>query len=98
RYGSADAGAGNVESTVKSVTGTLDHRFNDKWAFHSVVRNYEYSLGRNNYTTVSRVTDGPIPTVTPSVTQRNRNDRGTLWQNELTQKAETWGIQHTLLY
>ncbi|WP_241362508.1 hypothetical protein, partial [Escherichia coli] len=60
RYGSADAGAGNVESTVKSVTGTLDHRFNDKWSFHSVVRNYEYSLGRNNYTTVSRVTDGPI--------------------------------------
>ncbi|WP_204310697.1 hypothetical protein, partial [Escherichia coli] len=39
RYGSADAGAGNVESTVKSVTGTLDHRFNDKWSFHSVVRN-----------------------------------------------------------
>ncbi len=98
RYGSADAGAGNVESTVKSVTGTLDHRFNDKWSFHSVVRNYEYSLGRNNYTTVSRVTDGPIPTVTLAVNQRNRNDRGTLWQNELTQKAETWGIQHTLLY
>ncbi|MHA2941149.1 TonB-dependent receptor [Ralstonia mannitolilytica] len=98
RYGSADAGAGNVESTVKSVTGTLDHRFNDKWSFHSVVRNYEYSLGRNNYTTVRSVNDGPIPTVTLSVNQRNRSDRGTVWQNELTQKAETWGIQHTLLY
>lgn len=98
RYGSANAGAGNVETTVKSVTGTLDHRFNDKWSFHSVVRNYEYSLGRNNYTTVSSVIDGPVPTVRLAVNQRNRSDRGTVWQNELTQKAETWGIQHTLLY
>ena len=98
RYGSADAGAGNIDTTVKSVTGTLDHRFNDQWSFHSVVRNYEYSLGRNNYTTVKSVNDGPIPTVTLNVNQRNRSDRGTVWQNELTQKAETWGIQHTLLY
>ncbi len=61
RYGSANAGDGNVETTVKSVTGTLDHRINDQWSFHSVVRNYEYALGRNNYVTVSRVTGGPCP-------------------------------------
>ncbi|EAP73410.1 Ferrichrome-iron receptor [Ralstonia solanacearum UW551] len=98
RYGSASAGDGNIETTVKSVTGTLDHRFNDQWSFHSVVRNYEYSLGRNNYTSVRSVNDGPVPTVTLNVNQRNRSDRGTVWQNELTQQAETFGIRHTLLY
>ncbi|MDO3604880.1 TonB-dependent receptor [Ralstonia pseudosolanacearum] len=98
RYGSANAGDGNVETTVKSVTGTLDHRINDQWSFHSVVRNYEYALGRNNYVTVSRVTGGAVPTVTLGVNQRNRSDRGTVWQNELTQQAETFGIRHTLLY
>ncbi|RKP48404.1 TonB-dependent receptor [Trinickia fusca] len=98
RYGSANAADGNVESTIKSATGIFDHRFNDRWSFHSAVRTYEYTLGRNNYTTVKSVTDGPVPTVTLNVNQRNRNDRGTLWQNEVTQKAETFGIQHTLLY
>lgn len=98
RYGSANAADGSVESTVKSATATLDHRFNDKWSFHSAVRTYEYSLDRNNYVTIKSVNDGPIPTVTLNVNQRNRNDRGTVWQSELTQKAETWGIEHTLLY
>ncbi|MFP4592384.1 TonB-dependent siderophore receptor [uncultured Ralstonia sp.] len=97
-YGSANAADGNIETTVKSVTGMFDHRFNDQWSFHSAVRNYEYSLGRNNYITVKSVNDGPVPTVTLNVNQRNRTDRGTLWQNELTQKATTFGIQHTLLY
>lgn len=88
-YGSTDAGAGNVKSVVKSVTGMLDHCFNDKWSFHNMVRNYEHSPGYNNYTTVSRVADGPIPTITLSVDRRDRNDRGTLRQNELIQKTET---------
>ncbi|GLU34759.1 TonB-dependent siderophore receptor [Trinickia caryophylli] len=98
RYGSANAADGNVESTVSGATGMFDHRFNDKWSFHSAVRTYEYTLGRNNYVTVKSVNDGPVPTVTLNVNQRNREDRGTLWQNELTQKAVTFGIEHTLLY
>lgn len=59
-YGFVNVVVGNVEFIVKSVIGMLDYCFNDKWLFYSVVCNYEYLFGCNNYMMISCVIDGLI--------------------------------------
>ncbi|MDP5008294.1 MAG: TonB-dependent receptor, partial [Glaciimonas sp.] len=101
-YGSADGrNQAAIHSIVKSASATLDHRFNDAWSFHSVLRTYDYDLDRN-------YTNPIINPLKPSVialtrTKRIRQESGTYWQNELTQKVEWagWGdtkFSHQILY
>lgn len=85
-----------IQSDVYSASVTLDHKFNDNWQWHSVVRSYDFSLNRN-YTN-NTVKDGATPTVTIAYASRQRNENGTYWQNELTQKLQTGSVKHLMLY
>lgn len=86
-----------VQTEVTSTTVTLDHAFNSGLKLHSVLRGYDYSLDRN-YTTISKVTTNPNPTVTIAQTRRLRDEDGYYFQNELSQKAQWGDTQHQLLY
>lgn len=82
---------------VGGVTVALDHRFNDALSFRSAFRFYDFALDRN-YVTYRPPTGGNSPTVTLDLNHRTRHETGATWQNELTQKAAIFGMQHTLLY
>jgi catecholate siderophore receptor len=87
-----------VDSEVASGTLTLDHRFNADWSFHSALRHHNYSLDRN-YTTVDETSIEATPTAFKiNQVRRLRDETGTLWQNELTQKLTLGDTRHQLLY
>jgi catecholate siderophore receptor len=87
-----------VESEVASGTLTLDHRFNADWSFHSALRHYNYSLDRN-YTTIDTKSIEATPTAfNINQVRRLRDETGTFWQNELTQKLTLGDTRHQLLY
>ena len=86
-----------VQSDVTSTSLTLDHAFSDTLKLHSVLRAYDYSLDRN-YTTISKVTDGPVPTVTIAQTRRLRDEDGVYLQNELSHTVQWGGTRHQILY
>lgn len=85
-----------IQSDVYSASVSLDHKFSDNWQWHSVVRSYDFALNRN-YTT-NTVKDGVTPTLTIAHASRQRNENGTYWQNELTQKLQTGSVKHLILY
>lgn len=86
-----------VESKVASTSLTLDHAFSGTLKLHSVLRAYDYSLDRN-YTTISKVKDGAVPTVTIAQTRRLRDEDGVYLQNELSHKVQWGGTRHQILY
>lgn len=97
-YGSANGERQNKNTfDVGGVTLTLDHRFDESLSFHSAFRFYDFALQRN-YVTFRAPTAGANPTVTLDLNHRTRHETGAVWQNELTQKVELFGLRHTLLY
>ncbi len=86
-----------IQSDVKSATITLDHSFSPELKLHSVLRTYDFALNRN-YTTNTSIKDGAVPTVTISQSQRFRDEDGSYWQNELSQKLTTGNLRHQILY
>lgn len=86
-----------VQSEVASATVTFDHAFSDTLKLHTVFRDYDYALDRN-YTTISRVTTGAVPTVTIAQTRRLRDEDGSYLQTELSQDLRWGAARHQLLY
>ncbi|WP_194713010.1 TonB-dependent receptor [Noviherbaspirillum soli] len=96
-YGAANARNTDFsESNVTSLGFTLNHRFNDQFSIRNAFRRYDYSLDRNN-TLVGSVNEA---TLRASLNRSNvkRDEDGYFNQTELTQKLDTAGIKHQILY
>ncbi|MBY0571599.1 MAG: TonB-dependent siderophore receptor [Burkholderiaceae bacterium] len=97
-YGAANASdVGYVQSDVVSGTITLDHTINESLSLHSAIRSYDFKLDRN-YTGIGDIKDGATPTVSIGQSKRLRNENGTYWQTELSQKAQWGDTRHQLMY
>ena len=86
----------SVTSDVASGTATLDHAFSDQLKLHAVVRSYDYRLDRN-YTTIGKITDAVVPTVSIGQTHRTRAEHGTTLQAELVSQPDWGSSNHQLL-
>lgn len=96
-YGAADAE--NMDYSQARVTAygfTLNHRFNDSLSLRNAFRHYEYELNRNN-TLVGAVNE-TARTVNLNRSNVYRDEDGFFNQTELTQKLNTGGIKHQILY
>lgn len=96
-YGAANARNTDFsESNVTSLGFTLNHRFNDQFSIRNAFRRYDYSLDRNN-TLVGSVNEAALRA---SLNRSNvkRDEDGYFNQTELTQKLDTAGMKHQILY
>jgi catecholate siderophore receptor len=96
-YGSAQArDLDYSQARVSAVSFALEHRFNAQWSVRNALRDYHYTLNRNN-TLVGAVNESAL---SASLNRSNvrRDEQGWFNQTELTLKASLGGMAHQILY
>lgn len=96
-YGAANArDVDYAQARVNAFGVTLSHRIDAEWSFHDALRNYNYSLDRNN--TLPGTVNEAAQTVSLNRSNVRRQEDGLFNQAELTQKTRLGGTEHQLLY